>query len=99
MEVANTFFQDSTRRFLVRAKDHLNTIYGSSIYLGFETTYIVPLHWQTNCINLNKLNTLKHGKSAEIMKTWFSMKDKTRIYFFKELKLFFSIGFFQSVAL
>ena len=40
----------------------------------FQTTYILPtpsLDRETNLINLNKLNTLKHESNAEIMKTWF----------------------------
>ena len=34
----------SSRLFLVKATDHQSTIYGSSIYVRFETTYILPLH-------------------------------------------------------
>ena len=77
----------SSRLFLVKAKDHLETIHGVSIYVRFKLqTYYHSITRQSkhlsitkliNYINLNKLNTLKHGNNLEIVKTWFSMK-----YFF-----------------
>ena len=69
----------SSRLFVVKTKDHLDTIYGLSIYVRFKLqTYYHFITRQTNCINLNKINTLKHGNNVEIMKTWFSMKCQTR---------------------
>ena len=77
----------SSRRFLVKAEDHLKTIYGLPIYVRFKLqTYSYSITRQSKClsitklinyINLDKLNTLKYGKNLEIVKTWFSMK-----YFF-----------------
>ena len=60
----------TSRLFLVRAKDHLETKYGLSIYGRFKLlTYYHFITRQTNWINLNKINTLKHGNNTEIMKT------------------------------
>ena len=64
------------------------------------TTYILPLHHKIDkLINLNKLNTLKHGNNTEILKTWFSMNCQTTKYLFQEFKYFFSIGVSQTEAL
>ena len=53
----------SSRPFLVNAKDHLATVYELSIYVSFKLlAYYHPITRQRNWINLNKLNTLKHGK-------------------------------------
>ena len=83
----------SPRLFLVKTK----SIYGLSIYVCFK---LQPLHhWQTNCIGLNSLHTLKHGNNAEIVKTWFSLKCQTRKYFFQELKYFFSIRVSHKIEL
>ena len=69
----------TSRLFLVKAKDHLETTYGLSIYVCFKLlTYYHSTTSQTNWINLNKLNTLEHGNNAEIMKTWFYMNYQTR---------------------
>ena len=79
---------------LILTKDNMETIGGLSIYISFklQTCYHSNTR-QTNCINLNKLNTLKHGNNAGIKKTWFSIKYQIRKYFFQELKYFFSIEF------
>ena len=77
----------ASRLFLVRAKDHLETIYGLSFYVRFRLlTYYHSVTRQTNWINLDKLNTLKHENNMEIMKTYFSMNCQTRKYFFQKLK-------------
>ena len=76
----------SSRLFLVKVKDHLKATYELSIYVRFKLhKYYYSFTRQTNSINLNKLkilhrvpykiplnkvNTLKHGNNAEIMKTW-----------------------------
>ena len=82
MEVATTFVQDvvktslrrlktSLRPFLVKAKEHLETIYGLSIYVRFKLpTCYHSTATQTSSINLNKLQTLKHGSNAGFIKTW-----------------------------
>ena len=47
------------------------------------TTSILSLHHKIDkLINLNKLNTLKHGNNTEILKTWFSMNCQTMKYLF-----------------
>ena len=83
------------RLFLVKAKDHLETIHERSIYVRFrlQTCYhsIIRHHY---CINLNKLITLKYENNVEMMKTWFSMKCQTRNYFFQELKYFLAMEFY-----
>ena len=90
----------SSRFFLVKAKDNLQTIYKLSIYVRFKRhTYYHSITRQTNCIHLNKLYTLQHGNNAEIFKTWFLMQCQTRKYFFQELKYFFSIGVLPTVVL
>ena len=71
--------------------------------MNFLSTYAlnnrhIRITRQTNRINLNKLNTLKHGNNEEIIKPWLSMKFQTRKYFSQELKYFFSIGVWQTVA-
>ena len=90
--------ETSSRLFLVKAEDHLETIYGLSIYVRFKLHHH-SITRQTNCINLNKLNTLKHRNNAEMMKTWFSIKCQTREYFFQQLKYFFSMRVLHTVAL
>ena len=86
-----------SRLFLVNAKDHLETIYGLSIYVSKYVlklfTYYHSITRQTNWINLNKLNTLKHGNNAEVMKTWFSMNCQTKKHFFQEFKYFLASEF------
>ena len=90
----------SSRLLLVESKDQLDTIYGFSIYVRFKLhAYYHPIIRQTNCINLKKLNRLKHENNAEFMKTRFSMKCQTRKYFFQELKYFFTIGVSHKVVL
>ena len=61
-----------------------------SIYV---LNYITTITRHTNCINLNKLNTLKHRHNAEIVKTWFSMKFHTKKYFLQESKYFLASEF------
>ena len=61
--------------------------------MDFLSTYVLNyLHITTppldKLINLNKLNTLKHGNNAEVMKTWFSMNCQTKKHFFQEFKYF-----------
>ena len=86
----------SSRLFLVKAKDHLETIYELSIYVYFKLlTYYHSITRQTNWINLNKLNKLKHGNNVEIMKTWFSMNCQTRKYFLQEFKCLFLASQFR----
>ena len=52
--------------------------------MDFVSTYVlkylhIPLYHETDkLINLNKLNMLRHGNDAEILKTWFSMNCQTR---------------------
>ena len=47
------------------------------------TTYILPLYHKIDkLINLNKLNTLKHGNNTEILETWYSMNFQTMKYLF-----------------
>ena len=61
---------------LVRTKHHLETIYGLSIYVSFKLlTYYHSFTRQSRWINLNKLNTLKHGNKAEIMKNFYELSD------------------------
>ena len=84
--------QDITWR---RFEDVLKT---NKCLLGcFKLHYCIAR--QTNCINLNKPNTLKHGNNAENVKTWFSMNCQTEKYFLQELKYFFSIEVSHTVAL
>ena len=48
--------------------DHRETIFGLSIYVSFKLhTYYHSITRKTNCINLNILNTLKHGNNAEFI--------------------------------
>ena len=90
----------SSRLFLVRAKDHLETLCGLCIYVSFKlVTYYHSIIRQTNWINLNKLNTLKYGNNAEIMKTWFCMNCQTIKCFFQEFRYFLSIGVLHAVPL
>ena len=57
----------TSRLILVRGNDHLETIYGLSIYVLFKLlTYYLSITRLTNWMNLNKLN---HGNNMEIMKT------------------------------
>ena len=83
----------SSRLFLEKVKDHLETIYQLCICKCFKLyTYYHSITRQTNCINSGKCNMLNHGKNAEFMKTYFLMKFQTRKYFFwQKLKYFFSI--------
>ena len=87
----------SPKLFLVKAKYHLETIYGLSIYVRFKLH--IYYHSITDCIGLNKLHTLKHGDNAESVKTWFSMKCQTSKYFSQKLKYFFSIRVLHTVLL
>ena len=53
--------------------------------MDFLSTYVLSyIHITTpsldNCINLNKLKTLKNQNNTEIMKTWFSIKYLPRKY-------------------
>ena len=83
MEVATTIFKRLSRRlpgevfkssftllktysrlFPLKAKDHPDTIYGLSVRSKQQMYYY-------SIINLNKLNKLKRGNNAEIIKTWF----------------------------
>ena len=90
----------SSRLFLVRAKDHLETLCGLCIYVSFKlVTYYHSIIRQTNWINLNKLNTLTYGNNAEIMKTWFSMNCQTIKCFFQEFRYFLIIGVLHTVLL
>ena len=58
----------SLRLFLAKSKDHLETMYGLSIYTRVKLhTYYHTITRQTNCISLNELNTLKHENNAEVM--------------------------------
>ena len=89
----------SSRLFLAKA-NQLEIIYRLSISSRIKLlTYYHSITRQTNYINLNKLNTLKHGNNAEIMNTRFPMKCQARKYFFQELKYFFGIGVSHAVAL
>ena len=55
----------SSRFFLVKSKNHLETIYRRCIYMHFKLgTFYHFIIIQTNCINLNKLNMLKHETDA-----------------------------------
>ena len=64
----------TSKFFLLRTKDHMETIYGLFMYVRFKLlTYYQCSTRKTNWINLNKLNPLKHGNNTEIMKTLFSM--------------------------
>ena len=85
-DAINTFlrrFKTSSRRVLVKAKDLLETVYIDfvSTYAKLDTYYDF-INGQTDCINLNKLNLLKHGNNAKFLKTWFSIKYQRRKYFF-----------------
>ena len=56
---------------------------------------MLQIYYHSNYINklisliLNKLNALKYGNNTEIMKTWFSMKCRTKKYFLQGLKFIF----------
>ena len=54
--------------------DHLWSFYLPT----FETTCMLPLHhWQTNCISLNKLHTLKHGNCEKPGFQWNAILENT----------------------
>ena len=63
----------SSRLFLVNEKYHQETIYGISIYVRFKFLFLCyhSITRQTNCITLNKLNTLTHENNSGIMKPGF----------------------------
>ena len=85
----------TSRLLLVRAKDHLETIYGLSIYVRFKLlTYYHSITRQTNWINLNKLNTLKNGNNTGIIKTTVRLENT----FSRSLNIF-SVGVSHIVAL
>ena len=91
LKTSLTCLKTSSRFFLVKAIDHLETINGLPIYVRFKLhTCYHSITRQTNCINLNKLKTLKHGNSTELMTIWCLMTFQTRRYFFQELRYFFS---------
>ena len=60
-------------------------------------TYYHSITRKTNCINLNKLITLKHGNNAELTKTWLLIKSQTRKYFFQELKYFVTFPYSSAI--
>ena len=73
-DVLKTSLKTSSRLFLVKAKDHLETIYGLSIYVSFKLqTYYHSITRQTKRRNFENLVFNKY---------------QTRKYFFRELKLF-----------
>lgn len=79
MEVLITFFKTSTtlRRLKTPLGDH--AICRRRIYIGFKLdTYYHFITRQTNYINFNKLNMIKHEHNAQFMKTRFSMKSNGR---------------------
>ena len=75
MVVAKTFFVRKKYHFFRKIKkptgDHIWPI----IYVRFQLhTYYHSITRQTNWINSNKLNTLKHENNPKVMKTWFSVQ-------------------------
>ena len=85
----------SPRHFLVKARGHLESIYGLSIYVRFKLhTYYIYHSSIDKVIALIWINyTHRHGNTAEVVKTWFSMECQTRKYFFQELKYFLASDF------
>lgn len=85
-----TRLETSVGLFLVKAKDHLESIYKPCICIGFKLdTYYHYITRQSNSISFNKLNILKYGNNAEIMQIWFSIKCQTKAYLFPGFKILF----------
>ena len=94
LKTSLTRLKTSSRFFLVNAKDLPETIYELSILARFKLlTYYHSITKQTNWIKLNKLNTLKHGNNAEVMKTWFSMNCQSKKHFFQNIKYILASDF------